>query len=138
MSFKPCAVHGSRITGKLATLYSAWFLADGSRTAWKQSICAPCLRDLLAPILQAAGDNSSDVSVCPACGADSSEDLDPIYLNLYLPKQDGKEFALPTCSSCAVAFRLRLQGGATKLPDRSGQSPTASVADQAEWGDLPF
>jgi predicted RNA-binding Zn-ribbon protein involved in translation (DUF1610 family) len=123
MSFKPCSLHGARIDGKLATLYSAWFRADGERTAWKQSLCAPCVKEVLAPMLAAVGSASQDVSACPACGADSSTDLDPIYLNLYLPKQDGKEFALPTCSSCAAKLRVSLQQGAVKLPN-AGQAAT--------------
>jgi hypothetical protein len=135
MSFKPCSFHGARIDGKLATLYSAWFRSDGERTAWKQSLCAPCVREVLAPMLKAVGDNNSAVSACPACGIDSSADLDPIYLNLYLPKQDAKEYALPTCSSCAAKLRVSLQQGAMKLPNRQDQRRKDDGDDDAvEWG----
>lgn len=136
MSFKPCSAHGHRIDGKLATLYSAWFLADGSRTAWKQSLCAPCVKTTLAPLLAAVGEASSAVTACPACGSDASSDLDPIYLNLYMPKQDGKEFALPTCSACAAKLRVSLQVGAQRLPDRNGQSRSASSDQNDEWSEV--
>jgi len=61
--------------------------------------------------------------------------LDPIYLNLYLPKQDAREFALTTCGSCAAKLRISLQQGATKLPNRDGQSRGDSSAEDAtDWG----
>jgi hypothetical protein len=135
VSVRPCSLHGKRIDGKLAALYSAWFRADGERTAWKQLLCAPCVREVISPLLAAVTENSSDVTACPACGKDSSEDLDPIYLNLYLPKQDAKEFALTTCGSCAATLRIGLQQGATNLPNRDGQSRSDSSAeDSADWG----
>jgi RNase P subunit RPR2 len=135
VSVRPCSFHGKRIDGKLASLYSAWFLADGERTAWKQLLCAPCVREVIAPMLASVSNESSAVTVCPACGSDSSGDLDPIYLNLYLPKQDAREFALTTCGSCAVKLRTSLQQGATKLPNRGGPSQGDSSADEtADWG----
>jgi hypothetical protein len=135
MSLKPCSFHGARIDGKLATLYSAWFRSDGERTAWKQSLCAPCVREVLAPMLKGVSDTSSDVSACPACGIDSSQDLDPIYLNLYLPRLDPKEYALPTCSSCAAKLRVSLQRGAMKLPNRDGATRAGYGPDNVEeWG----
>jgi DNA-directed RNA polymerase subunit RPC12/RpoP len=135
VSVRPCSLHGKKIDGKLASLYSAWFRADGERTAWKQLLCAPCVKEVIAPMLAAVSDESQDATACPACGSDSSSDLDPIYLNLYLPKQDAKEFALTTCSSCAAKLRISLQQGATKLPNRDGQShDNSSGDDETDWG----
>ncbi len=135
MSALPCAMHGHRIDGKLATAYWAWFRADGERTAWKQRICAPCVREVLGALLAAAAAENSDVTACPACGKDSSQDLDPIYLNLYLPKQEGREFALTTCAVCAVTLRQRFLERAVKLPNRElspGSETSASASD--DWG----
>jgi DNA-directed RNA polymerase subunit RPC12/RpoP len=139
MSVYPCAVHGQRISGRLASLYSAWFLADGSRTAWKQRICANCVRSTLVELLAHAADSITDVVACPACGSDSSADLDPIYCTLYLPKQDPREYALSTCGPCAAKLRLRLQDGAQRLPDRNGGSAGgSSQAEDDSWaGILP-
>jgi hypothetical protein len=80
-------------------------------------------------------DDNPNVSACPACGSDASTDLDPIYLTLYLPKQDPREFALSTCGPCAVSLRGSLQQGAMRLPERNGQSPKRSD-DQGDvdWG----
>lgn len=136
LSFHKCSVHGAKIEGKLATLYSAWFNADGGRTAWKQRICAPCVKETLAPLMRAATDASPDLTMCPACGTDSSSDLDPIYLTLYLPKQESREFALTTCASCAVTCRVSLQRGAEKLPDRQNVSNGTSKSAGDEWNDL--
>jgi len=135
MSAYPCSVHGHKINGRLASLYSAWFTADGSRSAWKQRICAPCARQELATVLAHAAEENSAVTVCPACGSDSAADLDPIYLTLYLPKQEPREFALTTCSTCAVTLRVRLQVGAEKLPNRDGfTSRNNSNEETDDWG----
>src|SRR6476646_10764788 len=130
MSAFPCSVHGHKVDGRLASLYSAWFLADGSRSAWKQRICAPCVRQELGRLLAHAAEDNSAVTVCPACGSDSATDLDPIYLTLYLPKQEAREFALTNCSTCAVTLRVRLQVGAEKLPHRDGFNSGRSSNDE--------
>jgi hypothetical protein len=135
MSVYPCAGCGQRVPGRLASLYTAWFLADGSRTAWKQRLCASCVGSQLKPLLAAALEPSPDVTACPACGKDASNDLDPIYLTLYLPKQESREFALTTCASCAVKLRLRLQDRAERLPDRSGHERTC-LGTYDSWSDL--
>jgi hypothetical protein len=134
MSVYPCAGCGQRVPGRLASVYSAWFLADGSRTAWKQRLCAPCVSGKLRSVLAHAADDTSAVTACPACGKESSEDLDPIYLTVYLPKQEPREFALTTCASCAVTLRLDLQDRGERLPDRNGSE---SYRDRNEGAD-PF
>jgi hypothetical protein len=134
MSVYPCAGCGQRVPGRLASIYSAWFLADGSRTAWKQRLCAPCVRSSLRNMLASAADSTSAVTACPACGSESASDLDPIYLTVYLPKRDPREFALTTCGPCAVRLRLSLQDRAERLPDRNGGDTGRSNRDE----DDPF
>jgi hypothetical protein len=135
MSVYPCSVCGKRHSGRLASLYSAWFLADGGRTAWKQRVCAPCVRSTLANLLGNALASPQDVTVCPACGSESSNDLDPVYVTLYLPKQEAREYALTTCGPCAVQVRLKLQDGAQRLPDRNGGGAGSSrAAEDDDWG----
>jgi len=122
MSPFPCAGCGQQARGRLAAIYSAWYLADGSRTAWKQRLCAPCVMQRLRQLLLHAQDSTSAVTSCPACGIESSQDLDPIYMTLYLPKQESREYALTTDATCAARLRLLLQDGAQRLPDRNGGS----------------
>jgi hypothetical protein len=132
MSIFPCSVCGQKPVGKIATVYSAWFQADGGRVAWKQRLCASCVSSTLRDLLRSASDSSQDVAACPACGTDASSDLDPIYLTLYLPKQDPREYALTTCGVCAAQLRLTLIDGAARLPDRvGGQNGGSSQAD--DW-----
>ena len=118
MSAYPCSGCGQKSRGRLASLYSAWFLADGSRTAWKQRLCAPCVKSRLGELLASAQQESGLVTACPACGSDASTSLDPIYLTLYLPKQEPREFALTTDASCAARLRLSLQDHADRLQNR--------------------
>lgn len=134
MSVYPCAGCGQRVPGRLASLYSAWFIADGSRTAWKQRLCAPCVGRQLRSLLVSAQQATDFVTACPACGKDSSGDLDPIYLTLYLPKQESREFALTTDAACAAILRLSLQDRAERLPDRSlSNGDSAAPSDPDEW-----
>jgi len=135
MSFARCSVHERRDAPKYAAVYSAWFNADGVRTAWKQRLCPDALREELIDVLSHALDDSSDASVCPACGSDSSTDLDPIYFNVYLPKQPVRVYELPTCGVCAATLRLRLQRGAEKLADR--QQTSDRPDDDGFVGALP-
>lgn len=134
MSVYPCSYCGQRVPGRLASIYSAWFLADGSRTAWKQRACAPCVGRQLRSLLAHAAEENSAVTACPACGSDASNDLDPIYLTIYLPKQEPREFALTTDGACAVTLRLRLQDRAERLPDRQGDHSQGLSSNPDEWG----
>jgi hypothetical protein len=139
VSIYPCSSCSLRRTGKLASVYSAWFNADGERVAWKQRLCAPCLMTLTDGFRDSLSRNSSDVTVCPICGQDSSTDLDPIYLTLYLPKREPVESALCTCASCAPSLRKLLQVGAHRLPNREIKSlgPGNGAPDFDPFGDFP-
>lgn len=132
MSAFPCSVHGRKVDGRMASIYSAWFLANGERTAWKQRVCVDCVRSHLAPLLAHASEDSPDAVACPACGSDASEDLDPIYLTVYPPKQERREYALTTCAPCAVTLRLRLQERAERLPNRNGFNGTSKDTDEPD------
>lgn len=138
MSIRPCSACGKRVHGKLATSYNAWFLADESRVCWRQQLCVPCLTGNLGSLLAKVSEESLDVTVCPACGAESSEDLDPIYLTIFLPKQEPREYALTTCGSCAATLRGSLQEGAKRMADRGAESGGSGTPHSDPWaGVLP-
>lgn len=130
----PCSVCKTRNAGKLASAYWAWFRADGVRTAWKQRLCVECAQRELKQLLASATTSSLDVCRCPSCGADSSSDLDPIYLTIYVPKQEPSEWSLTTCASCAARVRITAQNGAEKLPDRQVSSSLPSAT--SPWDSL--
>jgi hypothetical protein len=114
-----CSSCGTRPRAKLAQLYWAWFRADGERTAWKQRLCVDCTDSQLRTLLASSQAASFDSTMCPSCGADASEDLDPIFLTLYVPRQERLDFELTTCASCAARIRVAAQVGAEKLENRS-------------------
>lgn len=122
-----CAGCGARPRSKLAQLYWAWFRADGVRTAWKQRLCVDCTIERLRTLLAHSQEESSDLTMCPSCGADASKDMDPIYLTLYVPKQERSDWSLTTCAPCAVSIRLAAQTGATRLEDRQENNSGASL-----------
>jgi hypothetical protein len=136
MSVYPCSMCKRRMPGKLASAYWAWFLADGSRSAWKVRYCPECARQHLLGLLaelRSMGETSS-VFACVSCGADASQDSDPVYLTLYLPSKEPMEYALQLDSACAVKLRIPITELGMRLEDRGGlvrgPSPATSVWDE--------
>ena len=133
MSAKPCSVHGARFNGKPASIYWAWFVADGSRIAYRQRFCAGCLKDGPLPILRSCIENEA---ACPICHGVSGSDADFTYATVYIPKQEPVELALATCGSDAVAVRVAAQVGAEKLPDREAGMRGPSSSLTSAWDEL--
>jgi hypothetical protein len=133
VSIRPCSIHGRQISGKLATLYSSWPDSEGQWKRQKQFICAPCLTELLAFLQDGHSEMSLDVCVCPKCGSDSSANLSPIYLWLFPPKREKREYALTTCESCAPSLQGSLLDGSIPLPDRQGFAVGADGPNTDEW-----
>ena len=135
MSVYPCSMCRQRKPGKLASAYWAWFLGDGSRSAWKLRYCPACAAQHLAALLndlRQMGEAES-VFACVSCGADASQDSDPIYLTLYLPGKEPQEFALQLDAACAGKLRSPLMTLGERLEDRGGvvrgPSPSTSAWD---------
>lgn len=117
--------------GPLASVYSAWWDQKGQREAWKQRLCVSCVTHILETLRASALGNSLDLTVCLTCGKDASQELNPIYLTVYLPKREAAEYALTICDSCAIRSRALLSTGADRLPERNkideGDDPWATV-----------
>lgn len=77
---------------------------------------------------------NSSVFACVSCGADASEDSDPVYCTLYLPKKEPMEYALQLDSACAAKLRIPITTRGERLPDRGGvvrgPSPDTSAWDR--------
>jgi hypothetical protein len=136
VSVYPCSMCGMRRPGKLASAYWAWFLADGSRSAWKVRYCPACAREHLHELLTRLfqqGADATEVFACVSCGLNASEDSDPIYLTLYLPGREPEEIALQLDSACAAKLRIPITSSGTRLEDRGGvvrgPSPSTSAWD---------
>jgi len=74
--------------------------------------------EMLRPLIAYARSESLDVSACPACGTDSSSDMDPIFATIYTPGSEAKELELTTCASCAAKIHVEAIKGAERLADR--------------------
>jgi len=135
MSVFPCSVCRQRKPGKLATAYWAWFLADGERSAWKLRYCPADAQEALLALLSKLREMGEDSTVfaCVSCGADATNDSDPIYLTLYLPGKEPMEYALQLDSACAARLRTPITTHGERLADRGGlvrgPSPSASAWD---------
>jgi hypothetical protein len=139
MSFASCSLCGNRIQGKPATAYWAWFLADNKRSAWRQKLCLYCFTTSYLPILQRSSENAADGALCPACGGKSTDEVDAVYLTLYFPKQEAREYELGTDAACAAKLRLVMQQGAIHLEDRAAQmrGPSSEAPDPWAAVELP-
>ena len=130
MSQYPCSSCGQRTKGRLATLYNAWFNDEGTRECYRQRLCASCITTLADILRASASESSLDVACCLGCGKDASAELSPIYLTVFLPKQEQREYALTMCLSCATSLRSTLMVGAQLMQDRGGNG---GGLVSAEW-----
>jgi hypothetical protein len=136
VSLYPCSSCGQRQKGRLATFYNAWFDEQGERVCYRQRLCVPCVM-LLREILSGTQcENSSAVACCPMCGSDSSANQSAIYLTVYLPKQEAREYALTTCTSCAMNLHESLQVGAQLMADRPGGEAGAPASSSSAWSEV--
>lgn len=129
-----CSTCGARPKEKLASAYWAWFNADGVRSARKQRLCIDCVKRIVLPLVPPAPNDPDEPDTCPCCGGVPTDDLDPIYLTLYLPKQEARTFEIGTDAVCASAVRIDASCNAKILPDRQGPSQLAS--ETAAWDAL--
>ena len=131
MSIYPCSACRQRKPGKLATAYWAWFLEDGSRSAWKVRYCHVCAPEQLSTLLGSLRElgESTEVFACVSCGSSAAEDSDPIYVTLYLPGKEPMEYALQLDGACAAKLRIPITTIGERLPDRGGvvRGPSPSI-----------
>lgn len=133
----PCSAHGKRVPGKLASVYWRWFNGEGVSVGWKQRLCADCAKDNLKPLLAHANSESLDVSVCPACGTDSSQDMEPLYITICTPGSERRDLELPICAGCATDVRQMATAGAERLPDRGQLRGAMAPREPSDpFGDL--
>ena len=138
MSVYPCHMCKARKPGKLASGYWAWFLADGSRSAWRVRYCPECAAENLVGLLNALrqmGETSS-VFACVSCGTDASQDSDPVYLTLYLPGKEPMEYALQLDGACAAKLRIPITTHGERLSDRGGLVRGPSPSLTSAWDAL--
>lgn len=136
MSIRPCSICKRRVPGKLATSYNAWFLANGQRICYRQRLCLPCLSTSLGPTLRNSSSDSTDTATCPACGGSSETDSDPVFITLYLPKQDPREFELNFDAACAAKTRGVMSEGGELLADRQASGEGPEAPRPSPWDEL--
>lgn len=139
MPRRVCGLCEARPRGeKLASMYWAWFNSEDERSAWKLHCCKNCMIEAFGSLLVKSNSDSTDEDTCVGCGGTLESDLDVVFLTLYLPKQEPREFELETCASCAARLKAPIQNGGEKLPDRSGRGPSPEAPSSGTWTDLPF
>jgi hypothetical protein len=132
VSVFPCSACGQRKPGKLASVYWAWFLADNSRSAYRQRLCIDCyVEEVNEPLV----DSIQHSEACPFCHAVCGSDADPTYATIYLPKREPEEIVFATCGADAVTLRVAAQRGAQKLADREVgvRGPSTNGTSTSAW-----
>lgn len=135
MSLFQCSLDGLRHPGKLASIYWAWFTADGRRVAYKQRLCTAHYVEFVLPLETAA---ETPTLTCPACGALTVDDMDPTYATVCVPGGPKVQVDLPTCAPCAAHIRVRAQEGSSRLPDREesrGLGPSTPLSSGDAWSE---
>lgn len=124
---KICSSCGTVGTEKLSSLYWAWSRADHTRVCYLQKLCFGCFIEQAQMLIVSA---LQPIYVCPACGIDTTEDHDDIYLTYCLPGQQKALAELPMCGPDAVRVRNAALVGATLMPDREAGSLGAAASPQ--------
>lgn len=123
MALVPCSACKRRSLGRLISIYTARF-SESRRVAYKTRLCYECAAEY-ADTLKAAHPVRQDVAgaewpdTCSMCGSGSALDLDPIYLTIYEPKQDGRALAVPSCAACTANLAPLLEKFGERLEDRT-------------------
>lgn len=122
MALVPCSACKRRVVGKLIAVYVARF-AGQQRIAHRTKLCHSCATEYAETVKAARpiyGEGGSDEwpDGCGVCGAGTADDLDPIYLTIFEPKQDARNLTIPTCSTCTMNLVPMLTAGAEPLAER--------------------
>ncbi len=134
----PCSNCHKRPPGKLATAMWRWFETEDRSVGYRCRFCVLCLTELMGSLKAGVSADSSLFSVCPRCGRDSGENQSPIWLWLYVPKQQSREYALTTCTSCAESLREFVQACGEMLPERGVGAAAPTSTPESEWSAVPW
>jgi hypothetical protein len=132
VSLLPCSVCKKRPRGRLATVYASFF--QGSQRFGKRGrYCGICVVQLGEYVRGLKPIPSEDESIewpetCPLCGGSISEDFDPTYLTVYMPKEEAVQIVVAACSSCAANLRPQVVLGMEPTVDRQAQGRVGGAA----------
>lgn len=122
MSLLPCSNCKKRVRGKLASVYMAWF-SGSQRVSKKARLCMNCIDDYATYVrnlkpLPADEDTVEWPTTCSLCGTTLTDDFDPTYLTVYMPKSEPVQLIVAGCEPCSQDYRPTLAAGAENLVDR--------------------
>jgi hypothetical protein len=122
VSLLPCSVCKKRPRGRLATVYLAFFNGQ-ARIGERGRFCGPCAGSLAEYVRELRPIPTEDETIewpetCPGCGISITDDFDPTYMTIYMPKSEAVQLVVPQCSACARVARETLRVGMDTIPDR--------------------
>jgi hypothetical protein len=131
-----CSYCGERSKDKPATLYLAWYTDEGDRVSYLIRSCIECLVERWKPTLATYNSVSTDSSTCIGCGGGLASDDSTVFLNLYLPKQEGRAFDLDFDAACAARICGDTSEFGKRLPDRRAQGEGPQAPQPSPWDGL--
>jgi len=134
---RSCSYCGQRQREKMAQMYIWWYVNE-DRVSYKLHTCSGCLVERWQKILQTSSSTSTDADTCIGCGGSLESDDSPVYLNLYLPKQEAREFELDFDAQCVATICVDTSEFGSKLADRGsrGEGPRSSAPQPSAWDSL--
>jgi len=134
---KICSYCGERQRDKCAQIYIWWYVNE-DRVSYRLWCCAECAADRWAKILRSSNSTLTGEPTCLACGGGLEKDDSPVFLNLYLPKAEAREYELDLDAACAVTIFADTSEFGQRLADRGArdQGPRTSAPEPSAWDSL--
>lgn len=132
MPLQPCSACQKRPSEKLSQVTWAWNPRPTERIAYRQKLCLACFTERFLALDKPIPEVGS--IPCPACGIDTGNDMDPVYVTAFVPGIGKFRLELALCGADAVEVRVRAQENAELLPDREPDSRGRDTAP----GDAPL
>jgi len=132
-----CSYCGEVQRQKTAQIYNWWYVGE-TRVSYKLQCCAECLVERWQKILVTSNSTSTGDVTCIGCGGSLDPDDSPVYLNLYLPKQPERTYALDFDAPCAERICADTSEFGKRLEDRGarGEGPRSSAPQPSAWDSL--
>jgi hypothetical protein len=111
----------TRRTGEKTTHTTiAWRTGDDERVAYLLHLCGQCFGARVGS--QWRDYQGVERLTCPACGIDTEDDHDDVYVTAYIPSYGEFKLEVPFCGACAALYRIWAQEHGQRRESQLGAS----------------
>lgn len=135
MAIEPCCLHHARYAGRAATSYWVWFAPDGERICFKLASCPDCHLEVLLGVLSQSQPGVVELDICPGCGTKFDPVPLPLFLTVYMPGTERRDYERPFCSAChSKVVSVPLEHGKRQPNRQVSPSPLIPSSHVRDWG----